>query len=64
MDDPILTYFSENLGTVTKEELLQALRNALESACHWRDACLLGRLSVHSLSEKAVSIDPDLHTAK
>jgi hypothetical protein len=42
MDDPVLKYFSENLATVTKEELLQALRNALESASYWREACLSG----------------------
>jgi hypothetical protein len=42
MDDPIYSYFHENLATVSKEELLQALRNALESANYWRDACLSG----------------------
>lgn len=45
MDDPVLTYFAENLSTVSKEELLQALENALGSASYWRDACLLGCLS-------------------
>lgn len=42
MNDPVLTYFAENLSTVSKEELLQALENALGSASYWRDACLLG----------------------
>jgi hypothetical protein len=42
MDDPVLIYFSENLATVSKEELLQALKNALESANYWRKACLSG----------------------
>jgi hypothetical protein len=42
MDDTVLTYFSENLATVSKEEILQALQNALESANCWRVACLLG----------------------
>ena len=30
MDDLVLIYFSENLATVSKEELLKALKNALE----------------------------------
>jgi uncharacterized SAM-binding protein YcdF (DUF218 family) len=42
MDDPVLTYFSQNLATISKEELLQALKNALESASYWREACLSG----------------------
>jgi hypothetical protein len=42
MDDPVLTYFSQNLATISKEELLQALKNALESASYWRKACLSG----------------------
>ena len=45
MEDPVLTYFSENLATVSKEELLQALQAALGSAKCWREACLLGVLS-------------------
>ena len=40
--DTVLTYFSENLATVSKEELLSALENALRSANCWREACLLG----------------------
>ncbi len=40
--DPVLTYFSENLATVSKEELLKALKDALESANCWREACLGG----------------------
>jgi hypothetical protein len=40
--DPVLTYFSENLATVSKEELLSALKNALRSADYWREACLGG----------------------
>jgi hypothetical protein len=63
MDDPIFTYFSENLATVTKAELLQALKNALESANHWRDACLLRSPSVQSQSEGMVGIESDLHDA-
>jgi hypothetical protein len=51
MDDPVLTYFSENLEVVSKEELLQALRNALESANHWRDACLSGLSRVVSAGD-------------
>jgi hypothetical protein len=39
--DPVYSYFRENLGKVTKQELLEALKNALESAASWRDACLL-----------------------
>ena len=42
MPDPVLTYFSENLAVLSKEELLQALKNALESANYWREACLSG----------------------
>ena len=42
MPDPVLTYFSENLAVLSKEELLQALKNALESASYWREACLSG----------------------
>ena len=45
MGDTILTYFSENLSTVSKEELLQVLQGALQSANYWREACLLGCLS-------------------
>jgi len=40
--DPIYTYFRQNIETVSKEELLEALWSALESAHHWREACLLG----------------------
>ena len=40
--DTVLTYFSENLATVSKEELLSALENALRSANCWREACLGG----------------------
>lgn len=38
--EPVYTYFRENLGKVTKEELLEALKNALASAASWREACL------------------------
>lgn len=41
MEDVVFTYFSENLSKVTKQELLEALKNALQSAAHWREACLL-----------------------
>jgi hypothetical protein len=41
MDNPVFKYFSDNLATVTKEELLEALNSALESADHWRNACFL-----------------------
>jgi len=51
MDDTVLTYFSENLATVSKDELLQALQNALGSAGYWRNACLLGCFSGQSRSE-------------
>jgi len=40
-EDPIYTYFCENVETVSKKELLEALRNALESSHYWRTACLL-----------------------
>ena len=40
--DPVYSYFSENVETVSKEELLKALENALRSADHWREACMLG----------------------
>jgi hypothetical protein len=40
--DPVLAYFSENLDSLTKEEILEALKNALGSAHCWREACLLG----------------------
>ncbi len=63
MDDPILTYFSDNLATVSKEELLQTLRNALESANHWRDACLLGTPFLQTRSEAKVGIESDHHDA-
>ncbi len=43
--DPIFTFFSENIEIVTKEQLLEALKNALESAGHWREACLLWSLN-------------------
>ena len=39
---PFYSYFSENLATVSKEEILEALRNALRSADYWREACLGG----------------------
>jgi len=39
--DPILSYFSENLAEVSKEQILEALENALKSAGFWREACLL-----------------------
>jgi len=40
VDDTIYSYFHKNLATVTKEELLIALKNALESATYWKEACL------------------------
>lgn len=49
MEDPVYTFFSENLATVTKEELLAALKNALESATYWRQACLGGVSSCSNL---------------
>lgn len=55
MDDPILTFFSENLAMVSKEQLLEALTNALQSADCWRDACLLRHPSVQSRSKGMVS---------
>ncbi|MGC8490134.1 MAG: hypothetical protein ACP5SH_00190 [Syntrophobacteraceae bacterium] len=45
MEEHILAYFSENLATVSKEELLQALKDALKSSHCWREACLLKTLS-------------------
>lgn len=38
--DPIYTYFFQNIDMVSKEELLEALENALRSAACWREACL------------------------
>jgi len=58
MDDPVLTYFSENLATVSKDELLQALKNAVRSADYWREACL-GCFSPQS----HVGIESTLHDA-
>jgi hypothetical protein len=46
MDDPIYAYFSQNIDAISKEELLQALRAALQSANYWRKACLLGLSNV------------------
>jgi oligoribonuclease NrnB/cAMP/cGMP phosphodiesterase (DHH superfamily) len=40
--DTVLAYFSENLDKISKKELLQALKDALESANCWREACLGG----------------------
>jgi len=71
MDDPVLAYFSQNLATVSKEELLQALKNALESANYWRDACLLVRPCLQSpikggvhteLESRNAKQDPPFHT--
>lgn len=42
MMDSICTYFRQNIESVTKEEILEALENALRSADCWRQACLLG----------------------
>jgi len=56
MDDLVLRYFSENLATVSKEELLVALKNALESADCWRQACLLGSPSLQTRSEGSMEI--------
>ncbi len=64
MDDPVLTYFSENLGTVSKEELLQALKNALKGANYWRNACLLGFPSIRTRNDGGVGIESNLHNAK
>jgi hypothetical protein len=54
MDDTIYRYFSENIETVSKEQLLAALKNALESAQCWREACLLGLSAVQKLELDAV----------
>jgi hypothetical protein len=58
MPDPVLTYFSENLAAISKEELLQALKNAVRSADYWREACL-GCFSPKS----HVGIESNLHDA-
>ncbi len=63
MNDLVLRYFSENLATVSKQELLVALKNALESANHWRDACLLGSPSLQTRSHGEVGIESGLHDA-
>ncbi len=63
MDDLIFTYFSENLATVSKEELLEALKNALESANCWREACLTGCLSTQTRSVGEVGVKSDHHDA-
>ena len=62
MDDPIYSYFHENLATVSNEELLKALGNALLSADYWRQACLVGFTSTPS--ERQVGIESDLHNTK
>ena len=62
MDDPIYSYFHENLGSVTKEELLQALTDALQSANYWREACLVGFTSTRS--ERQVGIESDMGNSK
>lgn len=59
MDDPIYSYFHENLAMVSKEELLLALGNALESANCWRQACLLGYPSLQTRSQGEVGNEPD-----
>ncbi|MEN6437781.1 MAG: hypothetical protein ABFD97_04295 [Syntrophobacter sp.] len=41
-ENPIYRYFCENVETVSKKELLEALRSALESSHYWREAYLLG----------------------
>jgi hypothetical protein len=41
-EDPICRYFCENIENVSKKEILEALRSALESSHFWREACLLG----------------------
>jgi hypothetical protein len=63
MDNPIYSYFHENLATVSKEELLLALGNALESANCWRQACLLGYPSLQTRSQGEVGIESGLHDA-
>ena len=63
MDDLVLRYFSENLATVSKEELLVALKNALESADCWRQACLLGSPSLQTRNHGEVGIESGLHDA-
>ena len=59
--DPIFTFFSENLATVSKQELLVALKNALESADCWRKACLLGCPSLQTRSHGEVGIESGFH---
>ena len=64
MDDPIYSYFHENLAIVSKEELLKALQDALQSANHWRDACLIGYPSLQSRNKGSMEIGSDLGNAK
>ncbi len=45
--DPIYTYFSQNIESISKEQLLEALGNALKSADFGREACLLGIMPDH-----------------
>ena len=64
MDDPVLTYFSQNLATISKEELLQALKNALESANYWREASLLGSSLIQTRNGGLLGIEPELQDPK
>lgn len=56
MMDTVLAYFSENIDKISKEEILQALRNALLSAAYWREACLLGLSNIQEHGRKSGAV--------
>ncbi len=64
MDDPIYSYFSENLVAISKGDLLQAQENALRSANYWRNVCLLRCFSTQTRSGGVLGTESNLHSEK
>jgi len=56
MDNQILVYFRHNIQTVSKEEILKALENALKSAECWREAYLHGFVISQDYHRKAAMV--------
>ena len=56
--DFIYTYFRQNLDGISKEQLLEALKSALESAAYWREACMLLPLNRNQFADVKERIQP------
>lgn len=60
MDDPVYAFYSQNIETASKDQLLEALQSALQSAHFWREACLIG-LTAFQQTQNTFPVTGDKH---